>query len=254
MLIATVFAGSPNGLSHLARSFHYECGLGDDAMHVRRQEDRSAAARIGAEVLHMTLPECLYRKDEAGRWICKAEADIFERDPSSELNTFRLVESTLGESIDLKRFSGVYVPLGIGHHIDHLLVRQAFERLVDRSPGLLSLQLTYYEDIPYACRAATSASPLGSTAGMQSAVCLAEQDDWQAKINAIQLYESQVRMLWGSKAAMVKELETYSFLVGGIEPGERVWISDVLIRTDPIQGQARALDHWNEAEHIRLQD
>jgi LmbE family N-acetylglucosaminyl deacetylase len=66
--ILTIFAGLPDPENHfdLARAFHEMCALEDDAVATRQEEDRAAAAILGASPVHVNLLDCLYRAHPLG--------------------------------------------------------------------------------------------------------------------------------------------------------------------------------------------
>ena len=98
------------------------------------------------------------------------------------------------------------------------------ERLLGKRANARSLRRIYYEDLPYACREQRWESIRGLAGNMDPAVSLARPEDWLTKLDAIQLYESQARMLWPSPAEMVRELETYALIISGTAAAERFWI------------------------------
>ncbi|HPJ57664.1 MAG TPA: PIG-L family deacetylase, partial [Kiritimatiellia bacterium] len=65
VLVATLAAGDPvRPLPPLARALHAEWKL-DDSCEARREEDRRACGRLGAEVFHVVLPDAMYRRHPA---------------------------------------------------------------------------------------------------------------------------------------------------------------------------------------------
>ncbi|WP_025689050.1 PIG-L deacetylase family protein, partial [Paenibacillus zanthoxyli] len=125
--IATVFTGMGTDLSMLARILHKKFGLGLDTMDVRRQEDIRAAKALGASVLHLNLLECIYRKNKDGSPVYSKLHELFDTEWGSEHEVMEEIVSVLSSQIQFENYAGVYVPLGIGRHIDHCLVRKSAE-------------------------------------------------------------------------------------------------------------------------------
>lgn len=226
--ILTVFSGvpEPRQVTDLSRWFHGTCGLGDDAIRVRRREDETAARLLGAETLHLDLLECLYRRDIQGSPKYTRIGQIFEVDPGAEAETSARIMSAVGEAARLRDYRTIYVPLGIGCHIDHLLVRAAAESLrnsiaTDGNPALV-----YYEDLPYASRNCDPHWQATLAQALRPDVRRIDDHAWRTKIAAIEAYESQVRMMWPVIADMEYELYSYAVHVGDGEPAERFWVQE----------------------------
>ena len=79
-LVLTVMAGDPqedveNDYIH---SLHERWALGRDAAAQRRAEDIAACAILGADPLHWSLPDCIYRLHPVdGRLLYVSDDDIF---------------------------------------------------------------------------------------------------------------------------------------------------------------------------------
>lgn len=229
--IATIFAGvpDPKQLSDLARSFHDECGLGDDAIRRRRLEDLNAVQRIGVDAIHLDILECLYRCEPSGKPRYRDEAAIFRSHPTEEHDVVDLIVSDLMTTVDLPRWDVIYVPLGIGRHIDHLLLRYAVELLDTSMTSKSSLQLIYYEDLPYACWGRDPDWQATLINGLCPHVYPMDAMTWLTKRDAILQYSSQVPMLWPDQTQLEVDLLDYGCQVGGAQPAERFWA-----RTDPL--------------------
>ena len=180
--IATVCAGDPPAgpISAYAAALHARWGLPPDGgaataemVARRRAEDRAACARLGARIIHLGVPDVIYRRTEAGgTWTVEDDAGLFSGaarvDPALAADLARDIDGRVrdargaGAPAPLK----VYVPLAIGDHVDHHLVRRAAERwwsLRDSDPGG-AIHLTYYEDYPYAEDDAAVARAVGRAA------------------------------------------------------------------------------------------
>ncbi len=143
VVVLTVFNGQPiPPISDAAKRLHARCGLSDErAIEEREREDDLALAVVGARTKRLGFPEALYRKRGDGSPTYCAEAEIFEAGEESEKDTLAAVEKAIGDEIAAIRPDMVLAPLGVGAHIDHLLVSSAARRF--------SCDVLNYEEVPY---------------------------------------------------------------------------------------------------------
>jgi len=181
-----------------------------EVMQRRRAEDRDACARLGAEPLHLDLPEAPYRLDAAGRPLYADLGALFGevRGEDGEL-VARLADRFAAFGDDDAELLG---PLAVGHHVDHQVVRAALERARPR-PWL-------YEEFPYtewkwfAVRRA-----LGRPALWESETLALEPADIEARLEAIEAYASQVPSLFRNPGRLRRQLRRALRRTGG----ERLW-------------------------------
>ena len=216
-LIVTVMAGSPPPIAEAEQSayiagLHARWQLAGDAAAERRAEDAAACAVLGADYLHLSVPDCIYRlHPQSGAPLYTSDADIFgDIDPAEE--------GALADAIalllrDLPPAREVIAPLGVGHHVDHLLVRAAAERVWPAG-------LFYYEDYPYAEQASAVTRALGDDLrAWRPEVQEVTAAGLAAKCDAVWAYRSQMSTFFADRAAMEARLRSYAEQVGG----ERVW-------------------------------
>lgn len=219
----TVFAGSPppgTPLSSFASSLHerWQASAPPDADFsdlpaVRRAEDQRAFAAISPtiQVVHLSLPECIYRLDPvSGQALYMSEEAIF-----GEIQPTDPAYAALRVAPPLPANATLYAPLGIGHHVDHQLVRRAVE-----SWGLPPNLVRYYEDYPYAEEEAAVQAALGEGSRWQAQVNALDETALAAKIGAMAQYCSQISTFWHSVEAMAAAICRYTARLGG----ERTWI------------------------------
>lgn len=204
--IATVFTGMGTDLSMLARILHKKFGLGMDTMDVRRQEDIRAAEALGATVIHLNLLECIYRKNKDGSPVYSKLQNLFVAELGSEHEVIEEIVSVLSEQIIFENFAGIFVPLGIGRHIDHCIVRESTERYRLRAGTDGQIRLMYYEDLPYLCFNQDKTWRTELAAGLHEQRIKLQYWDLKAKINASLKYSSQLSLLWSSKTSMLKQM------------------------------------------------
>ena len=135
----------------------------------------------------------------------------------------------------------VYLPLGVGDHVDHQLVRdvgvallELGRRWVMPGPEYAGI-VTYYEDFPYAWWndfRRIEDLPKGALAGMPADVAITPDyadisDMLDRKIMGIRLYESQLDRLFGGADAMADAVRGYGAKVAGLTgrtgAAERYW-------------------------------
>jgi LmbE family N-acetylglucosaminyl deacetylase len=220
-LVATVCAGgAPARLtgSAFVRELHVRWAL-DDPIAARRAEDLAALRTLHAEVLHLDIPDCIYRLDPAGQPLYPNRDAIF--------GTLSVHEANLVDRVtrQLKRLeplwgAAVYVPLGVGRHVDHQLVRLAAERW--RAP---EGRLIYYEDYPYA-EDGTSIEAALAGESLASRLVWLERVDLECQVAAVANYRSQLSTFFESKEEMAQRLEAFALKrANGAGLAERVWLA-----------------------------
>jgi hypothetical protein len=160
LTVVTAFtAAGPPPHTYAARSFLRQCVMCDAAVlfAVRRAEDRRVLDGLGAAHAHLGYTDALFRRRQAGtplaRYAGRLFPELVHRYPTYRFDIAkgriargdRTVIDTLTAAVaDRIRQSGarwVFCPLGVGRHVDHLIVRAVGERFPDR--------VIYYADFPY---------------------------------------------------------------------------------------------------------
>ena len=205
--VLTVFAGdpSPGKLSDFAEALHERWGLSNTTVAARRVEDLAACSRLGAGAIHFDLPEAIYRRDEAGHPMYPSEEAIFGAVQPGDRRTIHDLSNALRE-VGLAG-SQVYVPLALGGHVDHLILRAAAEAL--GSP------LWFYRDLPYAMSVAEPSLQQGAPGGVESIQPL-DAEDLGAWAEAAASYQSQISTFWDDADAMGDAFAAYLSREGGI--------------------------------------
>ena len=213
VLIVTIMAGDPSAgaASEYIESLHTRWQLADDAAAQRRAEDARACALLGADFVHLSAPDCIYRMHpETGEPFYTSDPDIFGDVHPLEAG---MVEQIAAELAALPAASEVFAPLTLGHHVDHLLVRQAAEQV-------WGAQLGYYEDYPYAQKAGAVEQVIGADeVSWQASVFSLNDVDQQRKVSAILAFVSQMSTFFTDEDDLNRQVRGYAQQVGG----ERVW-------------------------------
>lgn len=248
VVVPTIFTADYNGetpLSELAQSNLRKWALGAYPFAKRCEEDRSAALCLGAEELHLGFQDCIFRQDAHGNFLyTRRVIDV----PVHSFDLDHLV-SALKKSLDelLLKYAGrnvrIFCPLGLGAHVDHLLVRLAVE--VVSSPEMIA----YYEEFPYALRTNVNGSQIES---MSPRTVRLSQSDLQARLSASSEYISQIPGLFPSRwemfhqimdarlpasrkiypihynvPASIKRMDTFIRKYSKTIGGERYWTADI---------------------------
>jgi LmbE family N-acetylglucosaminyl deacetylase len=213
--VVTIFNGPPDGaLSDAAREFHARCGHGDDAMAQREGEDDLAMRQLGLSTVRLGMPESLYRRDASGEPAHPDLRSIFRSRPDDESEVVDAITRRLLAVAAVEKADLLLAPLGVGDHIDHLIVAAAARNL--RRATL------WYEDIPYAM----NRSYRGFEATLAPADALIHYvtaAQWQRKLDAINCYASQHSILSRQPGFWRETLTAYAVSVGGGVPAERYW-------------------------------
>ena len=214
VLVVTITAGDPpqSAVSSYAQSLHDRWALITDAVAARRAEDQAANAILGADTLHWSLPDCIYRyHPTTGAPLYLSDPDIFGELNPAELP---LVVRLSAQMAALPAHQQLYVPLTIGHHVDHQLTRLAAEQAYPPA------RLCYYEDYPYAQKpnALSRVIPADSQEWQATVLPLSEEAI-QAKIAAIAAFVSQFSTFFQDQADLEQQIRAFTAQVGG----ERVW-------------------------------
>lgn len=207
--IWTVFAGDARlPLSDYAQTLHRRWDVHDDGVQVRRAEDRAASDRLGATARHFSLPDVIYRRFADGRPVVQADEDLFQPLPAPEEHLVAAIQDQL--AVYLPKDVTLVVPLTLGGHIDHRLVRLAAERV--------PVERWYYADYPYVAIHQLSEDRFAGADWQTREVDISESG-LQAWQEAAACYRSQISTFWDDTGTMAAELRQY-WSSGG---GRRLW-------------------------------
>jgi LmbE family N-acetylglucosaminyl deacetylase len=218
--IVTVFAGElvDEMIGEFAAWKHRRWKVADaeQVQEVRRAEDAAAARVLGCDVRWLGLPDAIYRGDRY-----RSDPELFGALKSEELE----LASHLADEIRLlpewREGIRVFVPLGVGSHVDHQLVFEAGRRLAARG-----IDVYAYEDCPYAIHTPAGVearlNSLGKAVGEPVIVPIG--DGLEKRIEAIACYGSQVPVIFRFTADFRGAVAEFARRVGGsLGPAERFW-------------------------------
>ena len=164
----------------------------------RRAEDRAALEPIGIKCVHVGLTEALFRRrPHPGRrsLIARLLPEFEHTYPvyrmhitcgnvaAADIGTLYAVRDVIQRLVG----SGPHIvlaPLGVGGHVDHVLVRSAAERS--------GIRVVYYSDFPYNQRDPVYQAFIRREGLTETRWC----DLAEAKVELIRAYETQVQALF----------------------------------------------------------
>jgi LmbE family N-acetylglucosaminyl deacetylase len=203
-----------------------------DLMARRRLEDERYAAFAEASVVFLDLPDAVFRGYEGDDQLLGSPRDD-DTDPFDVLR----------REIDRLEPQRLYVPLGIGNHVDHQLCREVGLRLLAEGrrwvmPGPEYAGIvTFYEDFPYAWwndfsqlsdLPPTALAELPPDVGLQPEYADIS-DQLERKITGISLYASQIERLFSNTQEMARQVRAHArktaLLGGSGSVAERYWAS-----------------------------
>lgn len=217
----TVEAAEPTSFAR--KVFHYMNLDWRTGMAERRQEDVEACRVLGSEALHFGLSEAINRfvpcdNPVVGHCPYGSSRTLFGAPHAEdERAVSKQLDALLSALPPAQRW---LVPLGIGGHVDHRLVRAAAERCAKNA----QVEFVYYEDFPYNRRRLNRLRALGMPwqRRLVAATVQLEASDLEQKIQAIAAYGSQIDPLFGDLTGLAAAVHGDAKRCGG---GERRWRS-----------------------------
>lgn len=205
--IWTITAGSPKEeeLPEFARLLHMAWGTSADATAERRLEDLEACSILTAQAVHLKWLDCIYRFKNNGEALIQENDDLFVSNPEEEL----IEEIAAFLRQNTPAHAHLVIPMGIGGHMDHRLVKAAAEKS--------NLTATYYADYPYVSNHVEELAKLESEYWQRIPAVISEEGllTWQ---KAIAAYKSQLGTFWENETEL--HLAIANYCAGG---GGRLW-------------------------------
>lgn len=211
VVVLTLFAGSPAGpFSEVAQAFHDRWGLHDDPVEERRREDRQAVKALGATAVHADFLDSIYRRTPDGDWLVPAGTDPVDHAVSTEESLLADLSTAVADLIDREEPDVVLTCAAKGRHVDHHRARDA----TIRAAAGRGIPVRLWEDLPYAMWAddITALEPSITLAASQCHVL--EPPAWQAKLDAVTCYVSQLEALRHAGASIQEQLDAFASRAG----------------------------------------
>ncbi len=208
-------APPPDGpFSDLALEFSDNWGLSaGEAVAARLGEERVAMERLGVDYYWANRLDAIYRYPEA----YNTRESLFSQ-PAPDDPQFADLRGLFGQLRERLPDAVFYAPLGIGSHVDHLIVHTVIG-------DVLGDAVRFYEDVPYVTTPGAFDERMQQLDGLVSASVLAVDATFGQKLHAIHAYASQLKELFGGPAQMEQTMSSYaeSLRPAGGRYGERVW-------------------------------
>lgn len=233
-MIVTIFSKSRCCNGHLGEELKQNL---DNISQIRTNEDEAFAMSVGCQLIQLGLSDSSAR-DEFSR---KEELAIQSKSEQAKAvkshPTYQKVEKALNDLLRwaVKCKATIYMPVGIGCHIDHLMTRVATESILEqiRTESIsrrLSVIVNYFEDLPYATyQKEDIIEQMTATVVMSRAteqrVELDEQI-WSQKTKAVEGYLTQLKptiipSLMERASALAASALTFE--QEGLQLRERIW-------------------------------
>jgi LmbE family N-acetylglucosaminyl deacetylase len=207
--IWTILAGDPppGPLSEFARQNHALWGTtsAEETLALRREEDEAAAAIVGADLVHFDIPDCIYRRSPKGEYLY-TETVMTSPHPSDRRMSRGIATALRSE---LRQDDLLVCPLGLGGHVDHVLVRQAAESL--------QRPLLYYADVPYVLNNPETLGP--AIRVLESHVYPVSEAGLETWLEGVAAYRSQLDSLFKGVGSLFEAIRAY----WSGEAGLRLW-------------------------------
>ncbi|MGH3546549.1 MAG: PIG-L deacetylase family protein [Pseudonocardiaceae bacterium] len=158
--VATIFtAAGAEPHTRAARSFMRQCSARDASslFAARRTEDQEVLAGIGADHLHLGVPDALYRRRDSTSSVARSLGNLLpelvHRYPTYRFDIARgrvargdrslaaRIVPQISELLAHTDAKTVFCPMGVGRHVDHIITRTIGEYYPDHA--------VYYSDFPY---------------------------------------------------------------------------------------------------------
>ena len=229
--VVSIFAGEISNtepLSPFAAAMHQFWGAPADVIALRRAEDRAALAHFGLQPHWLSFKDAIYRGEPArGEWFYTENPELFGAIHPAERDFPQKIAAALRDFLHRENLldtpATFYVPLAIGNHVDHQLVRQAAKYLARPGDAVF-----FYEDYPYVqwnpadrARALRETGDLWRATGFREKIISLTDADVQTKMDAIAEYRSQLAILFGGEAEMRAQVRAFTAESG--HPAEKFW-------------------------------
>lgn len=200
--IMTIMGGLHDGElpdSPILKDLHERWAAGDSPLRQRQLEDEGASRLIGVEFMHVPLPDCVYRA--AGNMALYPSEESLFADVHPADYAPRLLQGI--QIPGLETADRVYLPLGVGRHVDHQIARDWGMTQVRDIPDRAAVR--FFVEFPYSKADRSTELALSAVdLALEPADVILSEADMRAKIKAIARYQSQISTFWSS----LDEMET----------------------------------------------
>lgn len=187
----------------------------DQVLATRRAEDEQAARTLGCDVRWLGLSDAIYRDRYT------SDTELYGTLHPEDLELSGFLADEIRHLPEWRESSRVFVPLGVGSHVDHQLVFEAGRRLAAQGTEVYA-----YEDCPYAIHTPAGVrarlTALGDTVGKAVSVPIAST--LEQRLEAIACYRSQVPVIFRFTDDFRQAVTGFARAIGDrAGPAERFW-------------------------------
>ena len=204
--IWTICGGDlPRGeFSSFAEGLHKRWETGAESISIRRAEDKESCRLLGAESVHFSIPDCIYRRSpKSNKHLYGSEQALWI--PVHPDEEPLVTQITAEMSKKLQPNTQVVCPMTLGKHVDHRLTRMAAERM--------ELPLLFYADYPYVL-ATQNLPELDKPPSIHASISNQALEFWQ---KAVAAHQSQISSFWANLDEMRVAIQEFSQLMDGIK-------------------------------------
>ena len=170
---------------------------------IRERESALVGRLLGAEHRHLDWADAPLRTVPAARW-SSATIEQFTRNPQLFVRVIpnprevSLVAEQLLRKLSTLAPDELWIPMGLGNHVDHRIARSACLRVLAEAPSLFSdIPVLMYEDLPYAPaddQARQIRSVIASCGGDLVRGAEDITDVFEEKLRLVSVYASQFKL------------------------------------------------------------
>lgn len=200
LLVITMMGGLYQGAlpdTPILADLHDRWRAGADPLRQRQIEDENASNILGVDFMHLPLPDCVYRL--AGELALYPSEESLFGDVHPADYAPRLLKGI--QIPELETAAKVYLPLGVGHHVDHQIVRDWGMTQMRDAPDKSVLR--FYVEFPYSkVDRSTELALSAIDLPLEPADVILSDKDMAAKLKAIACYDSQISTFWQDLVTM----------------------------------------------------
>ena len=231
-LVVTLCSGNPPPLVGADGTVKAPSRRGHVSPRIRRREDIAAMRSIRAEFVHLSFPDAIYRRSQAGKLIYRNERERWVAPRADDAIYIEELHQLLRRiCLDLGSILLVS-PMGIGDHVDHQITARVALRLAQAGASLL-----FYEDFPYVANPSSGRGDSDGPAQALARLRLAPAErfivpvDVEGKMRLLGHYASQVPVLFGSDDGMREAIVSHQH---DGRPCEFYWRASALAASNKI--------------------
>ncbi len=159
-----------------------------DLFSIFKKEDTTVMKNLGISFSHLDFVDAAFRKDKFGKTIYKdAKKQFSGHIQKEDMVLIRTVADKVGTYIENSNDTVFICPVGIGGHVDHILIREAVK--------LLNKTTIFWEDYPYNTNPSSVRSFFAQNKKYHLLFKL-DKESTSAKQKVIRIYKSQMKALF----------------------------------------------------------